>query len=109
MKWTSVVYALFALMGFATAAFFGLPYWSSPGASLSGFRALAFANGPAATLGVDIALVYLLTNVWMVVEGRRLKMPRLWVYLLANTLVAVAFGLPLFLFFRERAISRQET
>lgn len=42
--------------------------------------------------------------VWMVVEGRRLKMRFLWAYVLFTFLIAFAFTCPLFLFFRERKL-----
>ena len=102
----AIVYAAGALLGLVTALWFGLPYWTAPGASLAGFSALAFANAPAATLGADIACVYVLANVWIVVEGRRAGMRHLWLYLLANTLVAVAFGWALFLAVREATAPR---
>ncbi len=96
------VYLLGAVVGLVTAVYSSAPYLTSPGASVAGFVALANANAPAATLAADIAVVYLVANAWIVVEGRRLGMPHLWAYVLCNTLVAVAFGLSLFLWARER-------
>ncbi len=100
------LYAGFALVGLATALYFGGSYWTSAGASPSAFSALAFANGPAATLSADLTVVYLLANVWVVREGRRLGMRHLWLYVLANTVLAVAVGLPLFLLVREGRLGR---
>lgn len=102
MKPLAIAYALLALAGLGTALWCGVPYWSAPGASVSGFTSLAFANAPAATLGADLGVVYVLGNLFIVVEGRRLRMPRLWLYVLANTFIAVAVGLSLFLLARER-------
>lgn len=47
--------------------------------------------------------------VWLFVfiEGRRLKMPRLWLYVLCTMVVGVSFALPLFLFFRDRQLEGQ--
>ena len=101
MKPLTIAYAAFALAGLASALIFGIPYWSAPGASLADFGRLAYANDPAATLSADVTVLYFLANLWIVVEGRRRAMRRLWVYLAANTFVAVAFGLPLFLLVRE--------
>ncbi len=99
------VYLLGAAAGFLTAAYYGTPYIMSPGASVAGFVALANANAPAATLSADLAVVYVVANGWLVVEGRRLGMRFLWAYLLGNTFVAVAFGLSLFLWARERRLA----
>lgn len=101
MRPLSWIYLLSAVVGAGTALYFGGPYWLSPGASLSDFGAQAFANAPAATLGADVAVLYGLVSLWIVVEGRRRGMRHLWLYLLANTLLAVAVGLSLFLLVRE--------
>lgn len=109
MKPLPVIYSIFALAGLLTAIYFGLPYWLSPNASLSGFMELANSTAPGATLSTDLAIVYVLVNVWIVVEGRRQQMRHLWGYLLANTVIAVAFGLPLFLLMRERRLQTRDT
>lgn len=101
MKPLVVVYGLFALAAFVSAAYFGVPYWTSPNASLAEFISLAYINGPSATLSADVTVLYVLANVWILVEGRRQNMRHLWLYLVANTCVAVAFGLSLFLLVRE--------
>jgi len=99
------LYLLFAALGLFTALYFGIPYWRSPDASFGGFGALAYANAPAATLSVDTTVLYFLANVWIVHEGRRQGMRHLWAYVLGNTVVAVAFGLSMFLWSRERALA----
>jgi len=101
MKPLVVSYGLLALAGLMTTAYFSVPYWTSPDASLSEFVRLAYSNAPSATLSADLTVVYVLANLWIIVEGRRSKMRHLWLYLLANTCVAVAFGLSLFLLVRE--------
>jgi hypothetical protein len=44
--------------------------------------------------------------VFMIVEGRRLKMKHLWFYIVFTFVIAWAFTCPLFLFNRERALQR---
>lgn len=97
----ALAYALAAVAGTVTALYYGLPYWTAPGASLADFGEKAYANGPAATLSADVTVSYVLANVFVVVEGRRCKMRHVWLYVLANTFVAVAAGLALFLCVRE--------
>jgi hypothetical protein len=108
MKPLVIVYGLFALAAFLSAAYFGVPYWTSPGASLSEFIVLAYTNGPAATLSADVTVLYPLASLWILIEGRRQKMRFVWLYLVANTCVAVAFGLSLFLLVRELKRARLE-
>lgn len=105
MRPTTIVYSLLALLGLVTALWFGVPYWTSGGASLVDFVRLAWVNGPAATLGSDAAVLYLIANVFVLLEGRRIGMRHLWVYLLASTFLAVAVGLAAFLAMRERALA----
>lgn len=38
---------------------------------------------------------------FIVFEGYRLKMKKIWMYLIVTILIAYAFGFPLFLFMRE--------
>jgi hypothetical protein len=99
--WLALGYALAAVAGTATALYYGVPYWTSPDASFADFGAKAYASGPAATLSADVTVSYFLANVFVVVEGRRSSMRHVWLYVLANTLVAVAAGLALFLCVRE--------
>lgn len=97
-------YILCVVLAALSAVWYGGPYIVGPGSSLTGFVRLAFANGPAAALTSDLLVVYVLMSTWIVIEGRRLGMRHLWVYLVANTMVAVAVGLGLFLVQRERQL-----
>lgn len=98
----AIAYLTLSAVGVATALFCGGPYWASPGASVGDFTAQAFVNNPSSTLGADLVVVYVAVNLWLVVEGRRLGMKHLWLYLLLNTVIAVAAGWALFLAMRER-------
>lgn len=44
--------------------------------------------------------------IFMIVEGRRLQMKRLWIYVVLTFVIAWAFAFPLFLFMRERMLQR---
>ena len=66
--------------------------WASP---ISSFVGAAF-------------LISSLVNIFFVLgEGRRLKMKGLWLPLLATITVGISCGLPLFLYLRDLALSRQ--
>lgn len=51
------------------------------------------------------ALVFLS---WVSVEGRRLGMARLWLYVPATFLIGLSFGLPPFLYFRSRHMHKTQ-
>lgn len=47
---------------------------------------------------------------WLFVfaEGLRIRMTKLWIYVVCNLAVGVSLALPLFLFFRERTLMRSQ-
>jgi hypothetical protein len=45
---------------------------------------------------------------FILIEGFRLKMKRIWLYLFLTVFVAYAFGFPLFLFIRELQLRKQK-
>lgn len=66
-----------------------------------------FGSGPSvSSLTTDLLVVAIAAVIFMIVEGRRLGMRRLWLYLLAVPFLALAFAFPLFLAVRERALQR---
>lgn len=68
---------------------------------LVGFQGSAMLGSVAADfwIGATVSIV------WMIAEGRRLGMPRIWLYIIVTFAVAWACALPLFLYFRERHLA----
>lgn len=65
-----------------------------------------FQSGPSvSSLTTDLLVVAVAAVIFMIVEGRRLRMKRIWLFVLAAPLIALAFAFPLFLAFRERALA----
>lgn len=62
--------------------------------------------GAFAWLDVLVAALVLLG--FILAEGRRLRMQTLWLPVAGTCLVGVSFGLPLFLWLRERHLERAE-
>ena len=54
---------------------------------------------------LDVLISALTLFLFVYLEGRRLRMTNLWVYVVCTLLVGVSLGLPLFLFFRELKMS----
>ena len=63
-------------------------------------------QGPAllGSLASDFWIGSLASFIFMLVEGRRLRMRHLWICVVTTFVVAWACGLPLFLSLRERAL-----
>jgi hypothetical protein len=64
--------------------------------------------GPAATFTtVDLLAVAVAIVVFMVAEGRRIGLPRLWLYVVLVFVIAVSVAFPLFLLGRTRHLAGQ--
>ena len=70
------------------------------------FVQLANANPAAQSLSRDLAIGASAVTIWMVSEGRRIKLRGLPWVLLSCVTIAFAFGAPLFLHLRELANSQ---
>src|SRR5689334_19708717 len=60
-----------------------------------------FANGVSSFFGLDVVLTALVVCGFVLVEGRRLGLRRLWMPIAAVCIVGVSLGLPLFLYQRQ--------
>ncbi|QHC57002.1 DUF2834 domain-containing protein [Rathayibacter tanaceti] len=64
------------------------------------------AGGPwVSSITTDLLIVAISAVGFMVVEGRRVGMRRVWILVLLAPLVALAFAFPLFLALRERHLA----
>jgi hypothetical protein len=63
-------------------------------------------NAMLGSLAADFWVGSLASLIWMIVEGRRLQMARIWIYFVLTFVIAWAFALPLFLYMRERRLAR---
>lgn len=98
----AVVYLVIALVGLVTTATANVSTVVQ-GRSYLGDIA---AGGPAvASITWDLGLLALAAVVLLVVEGRRLGMRHLWVYVALSAVTAVAFTFPLFLANRQRMLT----
>jgi hypothetical protein len=80
-----------------------------PSFDISLFVSLANANPAAQSLSRDLAIAATAVTIWMVNEGRRLKMRGLPWVLLSCVTIAFAFGAPMFLHMRERRLRELES
>jgi hypothetical protein len=74
------------------------------GVDIGGYLSEWFESLPAAQLVADLVIAAVAFVLWAAWEGRRIGMRAWWVPIPASLLVGLCFGLPLFLFLRERAL-----
>lgn len=65
-------------------------------------------NSSSRFITVDLLFLGLTVIVWMVLEARRLKIPGVWLYVVAGLLVAISLTVPLFMIQRERKLAALE-
>ena len=101
MQW---LFLVAAIVGAVLPLSYLLPFLLTHGFDMPLVFRQLFQNNISAFFGMDVFISAL--TLWLFVwsEGRRRRMKRLWVYILCTLLVGVSLGLPLFLFFRERAL-----
>ena len=78
-----------------------LPFLRSHGLDLNEFLQQLFGTPVGSFFGWDVIVSSAVLWTFVLHEGRRLRMSRLWAPIAANLLVGVSLGLPLFLYMRE--------
>lgn len=95
------IYLLLSLVGFARPYSQFAPWVMTHGIDVSLFIHELFSTRIGGFFGIDVIISAIVLTMFVLVEGRRLKMPKLWIPILGTFLVGVSFGLPLFLYMRH--------
>jgi Terpene cyclase DEP1 len=95
-----------AIAGFVVPNVFVGAFLVDEGFELGSYFSLWTASIPSTQLLVDLVIASLAFFVWAAVEGPRAEIERWWVCIPATLLVGLCFGLPLFLWMRERKLSQ---
>jgi hypothetical protein len=92
------------LIGFVVPNLCVLLFFADEGLDIGGYFSLWFASIPSTQLVLDLGIAALAFFVWAAAEARRRTIERWWLCIPATFLVGLCFGLPLFLWMRERAL-----
>jgi hypothetical protein len=65
-----------------------------------------FSNRIGGFFGLDVIVSSIVLWTFVIIEGRRAGVKRLWAPIIANLAVGVSLGLPLFLYMREERLER---
>jgi hypothetical protein len=101
MQW---LYLILAITGAVVPFSFLSVFLSTHGFDIPELFRQLFQNNVSAAFGADVIISALALFLFIFLEGRRLRMRNLWAYVLCTLPVGVSFGLPLFLFFRQRRL-----
>ncbi|MEK9578766.1 MAG: DUF2834 domain-containing protein [Aquiluna sp.] len=89
-----------SILGLATAwAFNGLAVMAQ-----ADYLGAWFSSPVDWVLSADLLIVALAGSIFILIEGRRLGMKNLWLYIALSGITAFAFTFPLFLAMRERKL-----
>jgi hypothetical protein len=86
-----------------------VPWLGAHGLDAKGFLLELFSTRIGAFFGLDVIVSAIVLIVFILWEGRRLRISALWAPIVATCLVGVSCGLPLFLFMRERLLHDLDT
>ena len=103
-----VLYAILALVGAIVPYSQLLPWVAQHGVDARGFVLELFSTRIGAFFGLDVIISAIALLAFIAWEGRRARMTKLWVPVTVTLLIGVSCGLPLFLFMRERILSKEE-
>lgn len=96
------VYLVLSIIGLVTA-------WIFNGVAVMNNQDYAnawFGSAVDWVLSGDFTIVAIAVVVFMISEARRLKMKRVWLYILLSGFTALAFTFPLFMAMRERQLAK---
>ncbi len=99
------VYLLLAILGIVLPYTLFLPWLLEHGLDFQLFFHELFINDITGAGGLDILAVTIAIVVFIVFEGKRVGVSKFWIPALGTIMLGVGFGLPLFLYLRERYLN----
>jgi hypothetical protein len=99
------VYLCLALIGAVLPYSQFLPWVAEHGLNVPLLVTELFSTRLGAFFGLDVLVSAVALIVYIRSEGRRRKIPMLWLPIAATCLIGVSCGLPLFLYLRERELA----
>ena len=96
------VYLILSIIGLVTAWIFnGLAVMNN-----EDYAGAWFGSAVDWVLSADFTVVAIAVVVFMISEARRLRMKRVWLFILLSGITAMAFTFPLFMAMRERKLDQ---
>lgn len=95
------VYLILCILGFVFPYYALLPFMQINGADIVLMFQQVFERPGTAFFGYDLLVFALAGIVFVIVEGRKKKVPHYWIPILSMLFIGAGFGFPLFLYMRE--------
>lgn len=105
-KLTCATYALIALLALPATWINNIAFMQQPNNSLMDFLNAAYVNAAAASLSNDLLFIAIAASIFMAIEGKRVGVRFVWLYLVLSAVVAISVTFPLFLLARQIKIAQ---
>jgi hypothetical protein len=102
------IYALIAAIALPATWVNNLAFMNQPNNSIADFFRAAYVNAAAASLTNDLFLLAIAASIFMAIEGQRVGVRYVWLYLLLSGILAISVTFPLFLLARHVKIASQQ-
>ena len=110
MNLNRILYLSLSIIGLFTTWYFNFQFMAATDTSFATFDIVqfvkdGFATPAAASLSSDLFVGGGAATVFIIAEGRRLRINYWWIFLILNVVIAFAFAFPLFLMVREQKLT----
>jgi Terpene cyclase DEP1 len=105
-----LVYGLISLIALPATWINNIAFMTQPSnSSAADFLRAAYVNAAAASLSNDLFLLAFAACIFMAIEGRRVGVRYVWLYIILSAIIAISVTFPLFLIARHIKISSKES
>ncbi len=108
-KLICATYAAIALFAIPATWVNNIAFMQQPNNSFMDFINAAYVNAAAASLSNDLLFIAVAASMFMVIEGKRVGVRYVWIYLVLSGLIAISVTFPLFLLARHIKLNREVT
>ncbi len=100
------IYMALCVLGLVLPYFYFIQFLLAHGLNLTLLMSRVFSDSISAFFGMDVIVSSVVFWVFIFQETRKRRISLWWVSVVANLVVGLSLGLPLFLWLRERAFER---
>ncbi len=107
MSAREVLYGLLAILSAAFGWYHNLQYLEHPDSGWIHWIQQCLVNHATTSALYDLTFAYIIINIWLVIEAKRLDMRWAWIFVPITVFISLGFGIGLFMLFRERQLRAQ--
>jgi Terpene cyclase DEP1 len=108
-KLICATYAAIGLLALPATWINNIAFMQQPNNSFMDFINAAYVNAAAASLSNDLLFIAIAASMFMAIEGKRVGVKYVWLYLIFSGLVAISVTFPLFLLARHLKLNQEVT